>query len=104
MAKGWIAYGVAWLVAALLWTLASMNAGGDPLTMFPYGVLIMSSAAVMGVGVWRLTARVPLDWRSPSFYLIHAIAITTYALIYSTVWVAPDIVQGRFTEGVAAIR
>src|SRR5918995_519436 len=52
--KGWIAYGIAWLVAALLWTLASMNAGGDPLTMFPYAVLIMSTAAVMGVGVWNI--------------------------------------------------
>jgi two-component system, LytTR family, sensor kinase len=102
--KGWIAYGVAWLVAALLWTLASVNAGGDPLTMFPYGVLIMSTAAVMGVGVWRLTARLPLDWRSPSFYFVHAIALAIYALIYSTVWIAPDIARGRITEGVAAIR
>ena len=45
--RGWIAYAVAWLAAALLWTLASFNAGGDPLTMFPYGVLIMSAAAVI---------------------------------------------------------
>ena len=104
--KGWIAYAAAWFAAALLWTLASFNSGPnvDPLAMFPYGLLIMGSAGVMGVGVWHLTGRIPLNWRSWSFYAAHAIAILIYALVYSTVWVVFDLVQGRWAEAWTALR
>jgi LytS/YehU family sensor histidine kinase len=104
--RGWIAYGLAWLAAALFWTLASVNtaANVDPWAMLPYGLLIMGSAALMGVGVWHLTARIPLNWRAPVFYGVHAPALAIYCVIYSTVWVVPDFVQGRVAEGLNAIR
>ncbi len=104
--KGWIAYAVAWIAAALLWTLASLNTGPnvDPATMFPYAVLIMGSAAFMGVGLWHLTARIPLNWRSPAFYFVHAPAMTMYALVYSTVWIVPDLMAGKFAAAWAALR
>jgi LytS/YehU family sensor histidine kinase len=104
--KGWIAYAAAWLGAALLWTLASVNTAPnvDPWTMIPYALLIMGSAALMGVGVWHLTARIPLNWRSPVFYSLHIPSIAIYAAIYSTVWVLPDLLQGRVAAGINAVR
>jgi len=101
--KGWLGYGAAWLAAACFWTIAASNTGGPgPLYFFPYGVLIMGTAALMGVGVWHMTGRIPLNWRS--FYLAHGIALPIYAAIYSTVWVLPDLVTGRIEAALTAIR
>ena len=103
--SGWIAYGVAWLVAAGFWSLAFAYTGNlSPLAGFPWGVLIMGSAGLMGVGVWHLTGRIALDWRSPAFYLAHAISIAVYATVYTTVFVVPDVIQGRTAEAMAALR
>ena len=103
--KGWLGYGAAWLAAACFWTIAASNTGGPgPLYFFPYGVLIMGTAALMGVGVWHMTGRIPLTWRSRSFYLAHGIALPIYAAIYSTVWVLPDLVTGRIEAALTAIR
>jgi hypothetical protein len=102
---GWIAYVMAWLAAALFWGLASASSGGSsPLETLPYGLLMMGSAALMGVAVWWLTGRVPWDWRAASFYAIHGTALATYSVVYSSSWVWPDLVSGRFTEGLAAVR
>ena len=64
--KGWIGYAAAWFVAACFWTLAASNTGGGlgPLYFFPFGLLIMSAAAAMGVGVWWLTSSISLNWQS----------------------------------------
>jgi LytS/YehU family sensor histidine kinase len=98
----WIAYVLAWLAAALMWALASASGARlSPLATLPYGLLVMTVAGVMGVAVWRLTERVPWNWRAISFYAIHLGALTAYSLIYSTAWVWPDVVTGRVTASAA---
>ena len=64
----------------------------------------MGSAAVMGLAVWRLTARVDWNWRSPSFYYIHAAGLTLFSLVYSVSWAWPDLVQGRVAAAIQAFR
>lgn len=101
----WTLYVIAWLAAALFWTLASaVGASRSPLETLPYGLLAMGSAGLMGVGVWRLTGRVSWDWRSTRFYAVHVVAAAAYSLIYSTSWAWPDLVAGRVTAALAAFR
>jgi sensor histidine kinase YesM len=93
----WIAYAVAWLLAAVFWSLASASgARVPPIETFPYGLLAMSAGAVMGVGIWRMTERVPFDWRAPAFYLAHLVALPLFAVTYGTSWMWPDMISGRF--------
>jgi hypothetical protein len=102
---GWIAYAVAWLAAALFWTLAaSSTAGRSPLETLPYGLLAMGSAALMGLGVWRMTARVAWDWRAPAFYAAHGAAICAFSIVYATSWIWPDVIGGRAAEALAGLR
>ena len=102
---GWIAYAAAWLAAALFWSLASASsAGWSPLRTLPWGLLAMGVAGGLGVGVWRLTGRVPWDWRAPAFHAIHAAALAIYAAVYTTALVWPDVVMGRFDAAVAGVR
>lgn len=94
---GWIAYALAWLAAALFWSLASASsARTSPLETLPYGLLAMTAAAVMGVGVWRMINGLAWDWRAPKSYAAHAIAITIFSIVYSTSWMWPDVIRGRF--------
>lgn len=102
---GWIAYVVAWLAAALFWSLAAASsAGRSPLEAFPYGLLAMGSAALMGVAVWRLTNPVAWDWRAPSFYASHAAALVIYSVVYASSFVWPDLIRGEVAAGLAALR
>ena len=102
---GWIAYVVAWLVSALLWAVAAASAGRlSPLQTLPYGLLAMGSAAVMGVAIWHVSARVEWNWRSARFYLVHALALTLFTFLYSTSWAWPDLLTGRFAVAVQAFR
>jgi sensor histidine kinase YesM len=102
---GWIAYVVAWLAAALFWTLASASSAGvSPVETLPWGLLAMGCAAIMGVAVWRLTSRVAWDRRTPAFYILHSTALTAYSVLYATSWVWPDLVMGRAAAAVAALR
>jgi LytS/YehU family sensor histidine kinase len=102
---GWIAYVIAWLAATLFWTLASASSAvRSPLDVLPFALLAMGPAAVMGLAVWRLTKREPWDWRAPSFYAVHASALAAYSLVYSTSWVWPDLVAGRFHSAMTAVR
>ena len=102
---GWIAYIVAWLVSALFWSVAAATAGRlSPLATLPYGLLAMGSAAIAGVAVWRLTARVDWNWRSPAFYAVHTLALAIFTLIYSISWAWPDVVRGRLGEALATFR
>lgn len=101
---GWVAYVVAWLAAALFWSLAAASSStSSPMETLPYGVLAMGFAAIMGVAVWRLTNRVGWDWRAPSFYAVHGLALVAYSSVYATSWVWPEIVAGRFPDAVAAL-
>jgi sensor histidine kinase YesM len=102
---GWIAYVIAWLAATLFWTMAATStAGGSPLSALPYALLAMGSAAIMGLGVWRLTARVAWNWRAPFFYVAHGSALLIYSVVYATSWMWADIVTGRFAAAVAGLR
>jgi LytS/YehU family sensor histidine kinase len=80
------------------------SSGRSPLETFPYGLLAMGSAAVMGVVVWRLTGRIEWNWRTPSFYGAHAIALTLYSVLYATSWIWADLVRGRAAEAFAQLR
>jgi signal transduction histidine kinase len=92
------------MAAALLWSLASAaSSGRPPLQALPYGVLVMSVAGTMGLGVWRLAQRVPWNWRAPSFYLSHGLALIVFSAIYSTAWSWPDFLAGRQAEAMAAL-
>lgn len=103
LSMGWILYAAAWLAAALFWTLASaMGANRSPLDTLPYGLLAMGSAAVMGLGVWRLTGRVAWDWRSARFYIIHALALSLYSVAYAAFGVWPELMAGRIDRAIAA--
>ena len=102
---GWIAYAAAWLAAALFWSLASASsAGWSPLRTLPWGLLAMGVAGGMGVGIWRLTARLNWDRRAASFYAIHAGALAVYASVYTTALVWPDLLLGRFDAALAGVR
>jgi two-component system LytT family sensor kinase len=102
---GWIAYVVAWLAAALFWTLASAStAGRSPLETLPYGLLAMGSAATMGLAVWWMTDRVPWGWRAGSFYAVHGTALPIYSVLYATSWIWPDLFTGRLPTAFADLR
>jgi signal transduction histidine kinase len=96
-ARGWIAYVGAWLAAATFWALAAAwPAQMSPADTFPYGLMVMSIAGLMGVGVWRLTSQV--HWRSGSaaFFAIHGTALAVYSIFYALSTVIPDLVLGQF--------
>jgi LytS/YehU family sensor histidine kinase len=94
-ARGWIAYAAAWLAAAGFWALAAASSARmSPLETLPYGLLVMSAAGVMGVGVWHLTGRV--HWRTgkAAFFVVHTAALVCYAIVYTLSSVIPDVVKG----------
>lgn len=101
----WTAYVAAWLAATVFWSLASASgAAQTPLETLPYALLAMGSAAVMGVVVWRITARVPWNGRAPAFYVVHLSSMAIYSAIYSTTWTWPDIVSGHPGAALTALR
>ena len=93
---GWLGYVIAWLLAALFWTLASASSSGrPPLQTLPYGLLMMGVAGTMGLGVWRLTGRVRTDGRLGRFLVVHGLALAIFATVYATGLAWPDILTGR---------
>jgi two-component system, LytTR family, sensor kinase len=101
----WFAYIVAWLAAAVFWSMAAASGTrSSPLEALPYGLITMASAALMGVGVWRLTDRVRWDWRSPAFYAVHAAGLVMYASVYASSMVFTDVFSGRFAAAAAGLR
>src|SRR5262245_19992225 len=102
---GWLAYVIAWLLAALFWTLVSASsAGRSPLETFPYGLLMMGAAGTMGLGVWKLTARVRIDRNLLRFLAIHALALAVFACVYASAMVWPDVLRGRAAEALGQLR
>jgi signal transduction histidine kinase len=102
---GWIAYVVAWMAAAVFWSVASAStAAVSPLQTLPWGLLAMGTAAAMGVGVWRLTGRIAWDWHAPSFYVVHVIAMVVFTIVYSTSWIGPELLMGRWREIAVGLR
>jgi sensor histidine kinase YesM len=102
---GWIAYAAVWLTFALVWTLAGSASSGIAVAdTLPYGLLAMGSAALMGLAIWRLTERIPPDWRSVRFYITHAIAFVLFGAIYSTSGLLMDLAAGRIGIGIQQLR
>src|SRR6476620_4435953 len=96
MAKGWIAYVVAWSAVALFWMLAAASGlGRPPIEALPEALITMGTAGVMGVFIWRLTNRVAWDARAASFYVAHVLGMIAYSVVYATSMVFPDIVAGH---------
>ena len=102
---GWVAYGIAWLAAALFWALAaSWGSHRPPRETVVYGLLAMGPAALMGLGVWAISRRVEWNWRSPRFLAVHALALVVFVGVYATSWMWPDILGGRGATAVATLR
>ena len=102
---GWLGYVIAWLLAALFWTLASASSSGrPPVQTLPYGLLIMGVAGTMGLGVWRLTGRVRTDGRPGRFLVVHGLALAVFACVYASVLAWPDVVTGRAAGALARLR
>ena len=101
--RGWIAYGLAWATLALLWSLTARTSSGLPLDMAArFGVLIMTTSAILGIGVWRLTGHLPWDRRSLAFYAVHATCAIAYAVSYTVAASIPELARGSFSRSVAA--
>jgi signal transduction histidine kinase len=102
---GWVGYVIAWIVAALFWTLASASSSGrTPVQTLPFGLLAMGVAAAMGVGVWRLTGRVRIEGRRFRFVLVHGLALVVYATIYASTLAWPDLLAGRGAMAIVRLR
>lgn len=101
----WLAYGAVWLTFAFVWTLAGANSSGQPVReTLPYGLLAMGTAAAFGVAIWRITARVGPDWRTPRFYAVHATGLCMFCVLYSVSWMWPDVLTGRASRALAQLR
>src|SRR5262245_57702765 len=102
---GWLAYVIAWLLAALFWTLASASSSGrSPVQTLPYGLLMMAAAGTMGLGVWRLTARVRTDGNRLRFLAVHGLGLAVFAGVYATALAWPDMLGGRAAGALARLR
>ncbi|HSC26893.1 MAG TPA: histidine kinase [Vicinamibacterales bacterium] len=92
---GWLAYAAAWIAAAGLWAFAAASSSSaSPLATLPYALLVMGTAAAMGVVVWHLTAFLPWRSRRVTFYCVHAVAMSLYTAFYATSFAIPDLVRG----------
>ncbi len=102
--RGWLAYVLAWLTVALVWTLVSASSmRASPLKTLPYGLLVMTVAGVLGVGVWRLTERLHWDRRGPRFYAIHLAALTAYAIPYALALYMPEFARRDFGTAIVTV-
>ncbi len=102
---GWLGYVIAWLLAALFWTLASASSSGrPPLATLPYGLLMMGVAGTMGLGVWRLTGRVRTDGRPGRFLVAHGLALAVFASVYASGLAWPDVLTGRAAGALGRLR
>jgi signal transduction histidine kinase len=102
--RGWLAYALAWVAVALMWTLAAtMSSRVAPALAMQFGLVIMGTAGVLGVGVWWLTGRLPWDRRSFAFYAVHACAAVLYAISFTLASLLLDLFKGYFTTALGAV-
>jgi hypothetical protein len=83
--RGWALYALAWLPAAGLYAIAVATV---PEVRWWHGLIsgtvVMSMAALEGVLVWHLTARVPLQpFKRFRFALTHLVAAASYSAVWS---------------------
>ena len=101
--RGWVAYVMAWVALALLWSLtAAQSSGMSPWVTVRFGFVIMGTAGALGIGVWGLTGRLPWDRRSVAFYAIHAWSAVLYAVSYTMAALILELFEGRFSRGLAS--
>ena len=101
--RGWLAYVLAWVALALLWSVTAAGSSGmSPRVTLRFGFIIMSTAGALGVGVWWLTGRLPWDRRSLGFYAAHACSAALYALCYTAATLLLELLEGRFSRGLAS--
>ena len=103
--RSWALYIVAWTLAAVLWTLTASNgAHRPPLEALPMGLGLMAFAGTLGVGVIRLTARVPLSAPRARFVAVHAAAMAAFALVYPFGLVLADVFTGELVDALDGLR
>lgn len=91
----WAGYSSLWVTFALVWAIAaSLSSGRAVPEMLLYGVVGMAAAGVMGLGVRRLTASVPLNWRSARFYGPHCVGLAAFSVGYSCSWLPLEMARG----------
>lgn len=81
----WLAALAGWAAGTLLWTLAAVT-GSDqvsPRAILPVAAAQMGVAAVLGLGLWRLSAALPPRPRL-RFVLVHLAAIVFFAFSYTS--------------------
>jgi signal transduction histidine kinase len=101
----WIAYGIAWLAAAIFWALAaSWGSNRPPRETLLYGLLAMGPAALMGIGVWALSRWVEWNPRSRRFLALHGAALLGFIAVYATSWIWPDVLTGKGGEALSKLR
>ncbi|MEZ5320240.1 MAG: histidine kinase [Vicinamibacterales bacterium] len=101
----WLLYALIWLTFAIVWTFAGATSSGSRVReAVPFALAAMGSAALMGVGIWRLTGRVPLDWKRRRFYVIHGLGLLLFCQVYATAWMWPDLVTFQFARAFTELR
>jgi hypothetical protein len=80
----WARLVLLWVTGVSMWTLAAARGINEsPLRMLPFGIAQMGVAAVLALGVWRLTAAVPWHTRRGRFAAAHLAAIVVFAVAYA---------------------
>ena len=80
----------AWLPILAIWEIFALQAPGATfLGALPFSVYSIGTAALLGLAVTRVCARMPwLGQLRPSFYLAHLLALAAYASIWTAGLVA----------------
>ena len=98
--RAWLLYALAWVPIAALYIAAL--AQEIPLRRaVEGGIISVAFAAVLGVGVWRLTGRIP--WRSErigGFLLLHGLL----AVVFSLLWLGAMYGRLAFAGGLDLVR
>ena len=83
-----------WAAATLLWTLVAASSPTEtPLQALPFGAAQMGVAALLALGVWRLTAAVPWAPHSIRFYVVHGAAMAAFAVLTASTMGRPGNVR-----------
>jgi len=87
---GILTYIAAWLPALALWLAFAMASGQVTLlAALPSAALTMATAALLGRGVWWLTARMPWpDKLNVRFFAVHVVSGALYSILWVLLTVA----------------
>jgi sensor histidine kinase YesM len=82
--RAWLLYALAWVPIAGLYAAALMQEI-PPARAIEGGIVAVAVAALLGVGVWHLTGRIP--WRSdsiPRFLVLHGLLAVAFVAVWVT--------------------